>query len=371
MDHKHYMQLALQLAEAARGQTSPNPMVGCVIVKDGAIVGLGNHLKAGEPHAEVHALRMAGEKAAGATAYVTLEPCSHYGRTPPCAEALIKSGVQCVVIAMLDPNPLVAGRGAAMLEEAGIEVIAGVCSTEAQRLNEVFVKFISTQRPFVTVKTATTLDGKVATISGSSRWITGEQAREEVHRLRHQHDAILVGVNTVLADNPQLTTRLALGGRNPVRVIMDSTLRIPLESAVVTDGAAPTWIFTTERAEIEKQLQLEKKGIRIFSAGSGPSVNILRMLDILGEQSISSLLVEGGSQVNSAFLHAKAIDKIVAYVAPKLIAGQTAPSSFGGIGIEQMNDAISLADVQVEQVGQDIKISGYPVWGEAHVYGNH
>jgi diaminohydroxyphosphoribosylaminopyrimidine deaminase/5-amino-6-(5-phosphoribosylamino)uracil reductase len=362
MEHRRYMELALQLAEATRGQTSPNPMVGCVLVKDGRIVGMGSHLRAGEAHAEVQALRMAGEEAKGAIAYVTLEPCSHYGRTPPCADALVKAGVAKVVIAMLDPNPLVAGRGVARLVEAGIEVVTGVCETEAKRLNEVFITFITTKRPFVTIKTAMTLDGKVATHTGNSRWITGEDARLEVHQMRHQHDAIVVGVNTVLTDNPQLTTRLPQGGKNPVRIVMDSTLRIPLNAKVLTDEQAPTWIFTTEQANREKWRQLEERGIRVFSIGEGPKVDVESMLDILGEENISSLFVEGGSQVNSAFLHARAVNKVISYIAPKLVAGRSAPTPFGGIGIDDMTDAITLRDITVEQVGQDIKISGYPVW---------
>ncbi|MFT9847475.1 bifunctional diaminohydroxyphosphoribosylaminopyrimidine deaminase/5-amino-6-(5-phosphoribosylamino)uracil reductase RibD [Aneurinibacillus sp. REN35] len=362
MEHREYMELALRLAEAARGQTSPNPAVGCVLVKDGQIVGMGSHLRAGEAHAEVQALRMAGEAAQEAVAYVTLEPCSHYGRTPPCADALIEQGIQRVVIAMLDPNPLVAGQGIARLENAGIEVLTGIGEMEAKRINEAFVKFITTKKPFVTVKTAMTLDGKVATYAGSSRWITGEEARLEVHRMRHAHDAILVGVNTVLTDDPKLTTRLALGGKNPIRVIVDTTLRIQSDAKVLTDGEAPTWIFTTERADQMKWKQLEEMGIRVFSTGDDVKVNIDQLLSQLGEQQISSLLVEGGSQINSAFLHARAIDKIVSYVAPKLIAGQGAPTPFGGLGIEEMDDAISLADLSFEQIGNDIKITGYPVW---------
>jgi diaminohydroxyphosphoribosylaminopyrimidine deaminase/5-amino-6-(5-phosphoribosylamino)uracil reductase len=357
------MELALRLAEAARGQTSPNPAVGCVLVKDGRIVGMGSHLKAGEAHAEVQALRMAGEAARGATAYVTLEPCSHHGRTPPCADTLIKHGIESAVVAMLDPNPLVAGRGVARLEEAGIEVLTGVCEAEAKRLNEVFIKYITTRKPFVTVKTAMTLDGKVATYAGSSRWITGEEARLEVHRMRHEHDAILVGVNTVLTDDPQLTTRLALGGKNPIRVIVDTTLRIRLDAKVLTDGEAPTWIFTTERADPLKWERLEEMGVRVFSTGNEAQVDIDRLLTLLGAQEIASLLVEGGSQINSAFLHAQAIDKVVSYVAPKLVAGQGAPTPFGGLGIQEMNDAVSLVDVSFEKIGDDIKITGYPVWG--------
>lgn len=365
MEDHHYMGLALELAGAMKGQTSPNPMVGCVIVKDGRVVGLGSHLQAGGPHAEIHALAMAEDEAKGATAYVTLEPCSHFGRTPPCADALIRNGIKRVVVASLDPNPLVAGRGIARLKEAGIEVVTGILAEKSARINEVFNTFITKQRPFVTVKTASTLDGKVATETGSSRWVTGEQARLDVHRMRHHHDAILVGVNTVITDNPQLTTRLPEGeGKNPIRIIMDTTLRIPLHSRVITDGEAPTWIITTDRADGEKKKALEEKGIRVFSTGPGPKVHVNTMLNLLGKEMVSSLLVEGGSQINSAFLHARAIDKVISYVAPKLVAGQDAPTPFGGTGIEEMGNAVPVKDIQVEMLGQDIKITGYPDWGE-------
>lgn len=365
MEDQEYMSLALKLALGMRGQTSPNPMVGCVIVRDGEIVGIGSHLKAGGPHGEIHALQMAGDKAHGATAYVTLEPCSHHGKTPPCADALIRHGIQKVVVAAMDPNPLVAGRGIEKLRQAGIHVVTGVLANEATRLNEVFNKFITTGQPFVTVKTASTLDGKVATETGSSRWITGEEARLDVHRLRNIHDAILVGVNTVIMDNPQLTTRLPGGEvKNPIRIIMDTTLRIPLQARVLNDKEAPTWLITTDRADSGKKRWLEEKGVRVFSTGGEPKVDVNRMLEILGQESVSSLLVEGGSQINSAFLHARAIDKVISYIAPKLVAGQGAPTPFGGTGIEEMGNAVALRNFQVETLGVDLKITGYPDWGE-------
>ncbi|GAB7386206.1 bifunctional diaminohydroxyphosphoribosylaminopyrimidine deaminase/5-amino-6-(5-phosphoribosylamino)uracil reductase RibD [Bacillaceae bacterium] len=365
MNDVEYMRLALTLARSAKGQTSPNPHVGAVIVRDGQIVGMGAHLKAGEPHAEIHALRMAKEKANGSTVYVTLEPCSHYGRTPPCAKALIEAGVRKVVIAdPFDPDPRVAGRGIRMLREAGIEVVTGILQEEASALNEVFKHYVRTGRPFVTVKTAVTLDGKIATAAGDSRWITGEQAREDVHRLRHEHDAILVGVGTVIADNPKLTTRLPGGGKNPIRVVMDSNLRIPLDAAVVTDQESPTWIFTTERADPHRAEKLQERGISVHSAGRGPRVDIEIMLRVLGENGITSLLVEGGAQVNGAFLEAKAIDKVIAYVSPKLVGGAAAPTSFGGAGLAKMSEACRLERVQVSMVGEDIRIIGYPVYAE-------
>jgi len=361
-----FMALALELARAAQGQTSPNPLVGAVVVRDGQVVGMGAHLKAGEPHAEVHALRMAGEKAQGATLYVTLEPCSHHGKTPPCAEAVVAAGISRVVVAVVDENPLVAGKGIALLRAAGVEVTVGVCAQEAKKLNEVFWHYMKTKRPFVTVKTASTLDGKIATSTGHSRWITGEAARSEVHELRRRHDAILVGVGTVLADDPQLTARASgeLYGRQPVRVILDSQLRTPLEARVVRDLAAPTWIVTTPEAPEERR--------RAFAAADGVTLIALAaplavpdILERLGELGITSLLVEGGAEVNGSFLRAGAIQKVVSYVSLKLAGGHLAPTPFGGTGFATMDEAVPLADLSIERVSeQDVRIIGYPQWGQ-------
>lgn len=241
MNDQYYMDFAIDLAKRVSGQTSPNPVVGAVIVKHGEIVGFGAHLKAGEAHAEVQAIKMAGlEKTSGATVYVTLEPCSHFGKTPPCSNLLIESRVKRVVIASVDPNPLVAGEGIKKLQDAGIETVVGVCQEKALALNEVFFHYIKTNTPFVTLKTAASLDGKTATYSGESKWITGPDARLDVHHYRHKHDAILVGVETVIKDNPSLTTRLPSGGKNPIRVILDTSLRIPIHSNVLTDGQVDT-----------------------------------------------------------------------------------------------------------------------------------
>jgi diaminohydroxyphosphoribosylaminopyrimidine deaminase / 5-amino-6-(5-phosphoribosylamino)uracil reductase len=364
MEHDaRYMSLALELARSAAGQTSPNPLVGAVVVKDGEVVGMGAHLKAGQPHAEVHALRMAGERAKGATLYVTLEPCSHYGRTPPCADAVIQAGISRVVVAVLDPNPLVAGQGVSRLIAAGVEVTVGIGETEARRLNEVFFHYITTRRPFVTVKTASTLDGKIATVTGHSRWITGEEARGQVHELRRRHDAILVGVGTVIADDPELTARTAgtATGRQPVRVILDRRLRTPLDARVVNDGKALTWIVTSAEAPAEKRAALEERGVTVL-VPDGP-VTVERVLDELGARGITSLLVEGGAEVNGSFLRARAVQKIVAYLSMKLVGGAGAPTPFGGPGLERMDEAVPLTDVEWEQVGpHDLRITGYPVW---------
>ncbi|KZE67150.1 bifunctional diaminohydroxyphosphoribosylaminopyrimidine deaminase/5-amino-6-(5-phosphoribosylamino)uracil reductase [Fictibacillus phosphorivorans] len=356
--HEFYMQLALSNAQAMKGQTDPNPLVGSVIVNHNEIVGVGTHLKAGEPHAEIHAIRMAGEKARGGTIYVTLEPCSHHGRTGPCAVAIVEAGIKKVVIAALDPNPLVSGRGVQILKDAGIEVETGVLQEESERMNEVFNKFIVEKIPFVTLKSGITLDGKIASHTNNSKWITSTEARLDVHRLRNENLAILVGVNTVIHDDPELTTRIP-NGRNPIRVVMDSTLNIPLDSKVVTDHQAETWIFTSENYNVQKKLQLEESGVKVFVAGEA-RVNPLQVLKILGDNLISSLLIEGGGTINAAFLENKLVDKTVFYIAPKLIGGQNSPSFFGGTGIEKMADAIQLQNMTVTQIGPDFKFTGYP-----------
>lgn len=267
MRDQDYMNLAINVAKAGVGQTTPNPVVGAIIVNEGRVVGIGAHLKAGEPHAEVHAIRMAGEKAQNATAYVTLEPCSHHGKTPPCADLLITSKVKRVVVATTDPNPLVAGKGIAKLKAAGIEVEVGVCKEQADALNSVFFHYLEKKRPYITLKSATTLDGKIATVTGESKWITGDAARQDVHLYRSIHDAILVGVNTVLMDNPSLTTRLPNGtGKNPIRVILDSKLRTPLDSQIVNDGKAETWIIVSNQVNQEKINEFSgKKVFELFN----------------------------------------------------------------------------------------------------------
>jgi len=358
-NHEFYMDLALYNAKTMKGQTDPNPLVGSVIVNDNRIVGIGTHLKAGEPHAEVHALRMAGDLSRGATIYVTLEPCSHFGRTGPCAQAIIDAGIKKAVVATLDPNPIVSGNGVRMLEEAGIEVIVGVRERESQEMNEVFNKFIVEKTPFVTLKAASTLDGKIATHSLDSKWITSEEARLDVHLLRSQHMAILVGVGTVVEDDPELTARIP-NGRNPLRVVLDSTLRIPLDSKLVTDGITDTWIFTSQQYDADKRKALEALGISIYETSSDTQVDVLDVVRILGEKGISSLFIEGGGTINAAFLENGLIDKVVFYFAPKLVGGKIAPTFIEGTGIEWMKDAIDLQDGEFTKIGKDFKFTGYP-----------
>lgn len=358
-NHEFYMDVALSNARAMKGQTDPNPLVGSVIVNKNRIVGIGSHLKAGEPHAEIHALRMAGELARGGTIYVTLEPCSHYGRTGPCALAIVEAGLHKVVIATLDPNPLVAGNGVKMLEDAGIEVITGIRQEESRQLNEVFNKFIVEQRPFVTLKAASTLDGKIASHSLDSKWITSEEARKDVHHLRNENMAILVGVGTVMEDNPELTARIP-NGRNPLRIVLDSSLRIPLHSKVVTDGLAETWIFTSQQYDQSKRDELEQLGVTIIETSGTQQVDLHDVLQTLGEKTISSLFIEGGGTVNAAFLENGFIDKVVLYFAPKLIGGKHAPTFLEGAGFEWMKDAVELTNVECKKIGNDFRFTGYP-----------
>ncbi|MDO4203151.1 MAG: bifunctional diaminohydroxyphosphoribosylaminopyrimidine deaminase/5-amino-6-(5-phosphoribosylamino)uracil reductase RibD [Selenomonadaceae bacterium] len=393
MHDEKYMQLALQYAAFARGRTSPNPLVGAVIVKDGRIVGTGWHRKAGTPHAEIHALNMAGELAKGATIYVTLEPCAHHGRTGPCAEALVKAGISRAVVATLDPNPKVSGKGIDILRKAGIDVTVGVCEKEAKQLMEVFLKWIVTGRPFTVWKTAMSLDGKIATSGGESQWITGDEARAFGHRLRDEYDAIMAGIGTVLADNPSLTTRLNEGvqkplsdgrwvaaaladknispaGRCPVRIIVDSLARTPLDSKVLTDGKAPTIIAVAPAAPAERIAALRQAGAEVLMVPADPSVseeeaaskvNLTRLMEMLGDKGrgITSVLVEGGGTLAFSLLKAGLMDKVHAFVAPMLIGGQEAKAALGGEGFSHLADAPRLKDVTTDLVGSDIHITGY------------
>ncbi|WP_226678678.1 bifunctional diaminohydroxyphosphoribosylaminopyrimidine deaminase/5-amino-6-(5-phosphoribosylamino)uracil reductase RibD [Mesobacillus jeotgali] len=360
MKDQDYMALAINLASATEGQTSPNPQVGAVLVKDGQIIGMGAHLKAGEPHAEVHAITMAGDKAKDATLYVTLEPCSHFGKTPPCSNLVIESGIKKVFVASVDPNPLVGGTGVKKMIEAGLDVQVGLMEEKAKALNKVFFHYISTGLPYVTLKSATSLDGKIATVTGESQWITGEEARKDVHQFRHTHDAILVGVNTVIKDNPILTTRLEAGGKNPVRVVLDSTLRTPLDSRIINDRTARTIIVTGARAEPDRIKQFTELGIEIIGLET-EKIDIDDMLKKLGDRGITSVYVEGGAEVHGSFLKEKAFQQVITYIAPKLLGGKNAPAAYGGEGIARLEDTVTLEIIDVKQIGQDIRIIAEPI----------
>ncbi|MDO7905117.1 bifunctional diaminohydroxyphosphoribosylaminopyrimidine deaminase/5-amino-6-(5-phosphoribosylamino)uracil reductase RibD [Paenibacillus sp. JX-17] len=366
INDEYYMGLALDMAERAQGQTDINPVVGCVVVKDGAVVGVGTHLKRGTGHAEVHALNMAGDAAEGSTAYVTLEPCSHFGKTPPCAQRLIKEKVKRVVVACEDPNPQVAGTGFEMLRQAGIEVVTGVLRERALKLNEKFIKYITTGFPYITLKTATTLDGKIATRTGDSKWISNEKAREIVHTLRHRHQGIMVGVDTVIADNPELTTRLSVEGISPTRIVVDSTLRIPLDSKLVQDGLARTIVVTTDEADTAKDAALTASGVTVVRCGTGPRVNLSAAMKKLGELEIGSVLLEGGGRLNGSMLEARLVDRVQLFLAPTIVGGIGTAGSFTFDGVEKMSEAIRLTELEVEMVGTDnISVSGVPVWPSA------
>ncbi|UKS31155.1 bifunctional diaminohydroxyphosphoribosylaminopyrimidine deaminase/5-amino-6-(5-phosphoribosylamino)uracil reductase RibD [Paenibacillus sp. HWE-109] len=364
LNDEAYMKLALQMAASALGQTGINPVVGCVLVKEGRIVGMGAHLQRGHGHAEVLALQMAGEDARGSTAYVTLEPCSHYGKTPPCSDRLIEAGVSRVVVATTDPNPLVAGTGIAKLQAQGIEVSVGLLAEEASGMNEAFNKFIVTRMPYVTMKTASTLDGRIASKTGDSKWITSPASRAYVHTLRHQHQGIMIGVDTVIADDPLLSARGDVPAVQPVRIVADSQLRVPLGARVLTEqDRQPTILLASAQAPAERRAALEARGVTVLTCGDGPRVDLLLAMRQLGEREIGSILLEGGGQLNGAMLEQRLIDNLVLMFAPKLIGGgHAAPMNIHFEGFAKMEQAITLDRVKVEQFGPDISISGYPIY---------
>ncbi len=360
LDEK-YMRMALRLAAKARGRTSPNPMVGALVVRNGVVISRGYHRKAGEPHAEALALARAGDAARGATLYVTLEPCSHRGkRTPPCAPLVVSSGVARVVIAMADPNRQVAGGGIRTLQSAGIEVLAGVLRDEAEKLNEAYARHITTGMPFVTLKIAETLDGRIATASGESKWITGEEARREGHHLRDGNDAILVGINTVLKDDPALTTRLPKG-RDPLRVVVDSRLRIPLKAKVLTQrSGAPTIVASLGRAPKAKRTALQKAGIEVVTTREKDGrVDLRDLMKQLGKRGVMSVLIEGGSEINASALKTGIVDKVVIFVAPMLMSGRDSKGCIGGASPARLSSAVALRDMTVRPVGKDLMIEAY------------
>lgn len=357
LDHQ-YMQMALSLAKQGEGTTAPNPMVGAVIVQNNRVIGKGFHEVCGEAHAEVNAFRDAKEDVAGATMYVTLEPCSHYGKTPPCADLIVQKKIKRVVVAMLDPNPLVAGRGIEKLKKAGIQVDVGIMEAESRHLNEVFLKYIVEKRPFVLWKTAMTLDGKIATVTGESQWISNEISREEVHHLRGIYTGIMVGIGTVKADNPHLTCRT--GGKNPIRIVVDSNLQVD-ETAHVLDGESPTIFATTEGTDMEKQKRLRSRGVEIIETPSqNGHVDLTFLMEQLGKRGIDSILLEGGPTLTFSALEQNLIDKIRFYIAPKLLGGATARTPSGGVGIPHICDAVAITNTTVSRCGEDIVVEGYP-----------
>jgi len=356
------MKIALDLAKKGEGFTSPNPMVGAVIVKEGKVVGTGFHKALGEAHAEVVAIDEAGDSAKGATLYVTLEPCNHTGITPPCTGKIVDANINRVIVAMKDPNPDVKGGGIDYLKQHGIDIVLGVCKDKAKKLNEAFIKYIGTKRPFVIIKCAATLDGRIATKTGDSRWVSGKESRAFVHRLRHAVDAIMIGINTVKQDDPSLTTRLNdLKGHDPFRIILDTHLAISENAKVLRlNSASDTIIVTGNSISEKKKTQIENKRIRIIkSPVKDGLIDLDSLMDRLGDFNITSVLIEGGSRVIAKALDEKIVDKIIFFYAPKIMGGDDGVPVCKGQGPDLMKDCIPVKDINVRRFGDDVMIEGY------------
>ncbi|MCI6007802.1 MAG: bifunctional diaminohydroxyphosphoribosylaminopyrimidine deaminase/5-amino-6-(5-phosphoribosylamino)uracil reductase RibD [Ruminococcus sp.] len=355
-----YMRRALDLAAKARGFTSPNPMVGAVIVKDGRIIAEGYHQKCGEGHAEVNAFKNATESVEGATMYVTLEPCSHTGKTPPCADKIIEKKIARVVVGAMDPNPLVSGRGVEKLKKAGISVSCGLLSDESVKLNEIFMKYIVNKIPFVVYKSATTLDGKIATCNGESQWITGTESRSQVHMLRHYLSGIMVGINTVLADNPMLNCRTE-GCTSPVRIVVDSNLKIPVECNLVqTADKYKTVVATLQSSTGIKASMLKQMGVQVITvAEKDGRVDLNDLMQKLGVMGIDSILLEGGGTLAFSAFSQKIVDKVIYYIAPKIFGGTSAKTSVEGAGFGKIADCVKLKNIETRFVGEDVCITAY------------
>ncbi|ETI91399.1 bifunctional diaminohydroxyphosphoribosylaminopyrimidine deaminase/5-amino-6-(5-phosphoribosylamino)uracil reductase RibD [Clostridium butyricum] len=355
-----YMKRALELAVKGIGMVNPNPMVGAVIVKDNKVIGAGFHEKYGHAHAERNAVKNAVEDIEGATVYVTLEPCAHYGKTPPCVDLLIEKKVRKVVIGMLDPNPLVAGKSIKKLKENNIEVKVGVKEKECRKLNEVFIKYITTKKPFVIMKAGISIDGKIATSSGESKWITSERSRLHSHELRNRMSGIMVGINTVLSDDPSLTYRGEHKGKDPLRIIIDSTLKVPFESKVIKYNNNNTIVACVENTDLIKKEKLEKMGVKIIETKSKKGkVDLQEVVEKLGKEKIDSILLEGGGTLNFSALKEGIVDKVRFYIAPKIIGGENSKNSVSGQGFYNLDDCVNLKDMSYEQMGNEIVVEGY------------
>ena len=367
MDDIAYMKMALELAEKGAGRTAPNPMVGSVIVKDGRVIGIGYHRQYGGLHAEREALASCTESPAGATMYVTLEPCCHHGKQPPCVNAILEAGIARVVVGSSDPNALVCGKGIATLKEHGVEVTEHVLSEECDRLNPVFFHYIQKKRPYVVMKYAMTLDGKIAAYTGKSKWITGEEAREHVHRQRDRYTAIMAGSGTVLADDPLLTCRIP-GGRNPIRILCDSRLRIPLTANVIRTAKEVPTILATCCQDSMRMLPYEESGCRVLTIPEKDGhLDLLELMRRLGEENIDSILLEGGGTLNWSALECGIINRIQAYIAPKVFGGAAAKTPVEGRGFPSPAEAVRLKNYTITPLGEDILIEGEV---DADVYGN-
>ncbi len=358
---EEYLRLAIKLAKKGLGYTNPNPLVGAVIVKNGEIVGRGYHHGYGLPHAEIDALRKAKEKAGGATLYVNLEPCCFFGKTPPCTTAIIKSGIKEVVISLKDPNPRVSGKGINQLKKAGIKVKTGVLTGEAKKLNEVYIKFITTKKPFVTLKAAMSIDGKIATRTGDSKWITSKDTRDFSHRLRFQYDGILVGIGTVLKDNPYLNYYPPGNFKKKIKrftkVIVGSSAKIPLDANLFKNSRVI--LATTKMAPVNKLKKLEKRGVEILVLEKNKKVDLLKLMEELGKREISNLLIEGGGAINESALRSGIVDKAYFFISPKIIGGKDAKTPVEGKGIKNLKEAILLKEIRYQRIGEDFLMEGY------------
>jgi len=355
ISHKKYMELAIKLAERGKGLTSPNPMVGCIIVKRGRIVGRGFHRQAGSEHAEVLAINDAGKKAINSTMYINVEPCSHWGRTPPCTEKIVEAGVREVIIGMKDPNPLV--DGFRELKFRGLKTKIGIFEKEAKRLNEVFIKYIKSKKPFVIIKVAMSLDGRIATATGDSKYITSREARTYVHQLRTEVDAVMIGLNTVIRDNPELTPRL-FKGKDPMKIVVDSRLKIP-KNCNLMKNPAKLMVATTSKASKADINRLQQKGVTIIITKSNKGmVDLSDLMKQLGKHEITSVMIEGGSELNSSAIKDGVVDKILIFTAPKII-GNGGPGAIGNLGIKKIDRAINLKNITCSQFGKDSLIEGY------------
>lgn len=354
------MARAVELARRGEGRTAPNPPVGAVLVRDGIVVGEGYHPAAGEPHAEIFALRAAAERARGADLYVTLEPCCHHGRTGPCTDALAAAGVRRVFFGAIDPNPRVAGQGVARLHAAGIEAVPAPLADECRRLIAPFAKYVATGRPYVILKAALTIDGQLATSSGESQWISGERSREMVHRLRDRVDGILTGAGTVLADDPRLTVRLPEGGRNPARIVVDSHLRTsPAARVYSAEAAGRRLLCTADDLAPEQTAPFSCRGVEILGIPRrGAHLDLARLLAALGERGVHALLVEGGGALNGALLRSGLVDRVMLFMAPLLFGGSDGRPLFAGQGAARLADALHLVDLQVSRIGDDLLLEG-------------
>ena len=361
-NHEYYMRKTLELAKCGWGRTNPNPLVGATIVKNNKIISQGYHKALGLAHAEVDAIMNAKENVEGSTLYVNLEPCSHFWKTPPCAKAIIEAGIKNVIVAMVDPNPKVQGNGIKMLREAGVNVTLGVLENEARKLNEIFIKYITKNMPFVIMKSAMTLDGKTASVCGNSKWISCEGSINYVHEMRSRVSAIMVGINTVIIDNPSLTTRLsAKECKDPIRVIIDSKGRLPLDSNVLkSSNNVGVILATTSQIDSEKEKHLIDKGVTIIkSDNEDGSVNLKIVMKKLYKLGIDSVLLEGGGTINASALSAGIVDKVIMFIAPKIIGGKSALAPVEGEGIKLVEDAIKLHDITINRIDDDIVFEGY------------